>query len=124
MEPSWWTDPDGTFHEPLQALIFVGQEYLGTFSWDPGAHPETRWRRFGTAYFCSTCGEIWGRVVFQRADGSQLPFEVESVACESHTDQWNTAGSLLSAGMEGILEALPLQAAAREFRVHLRQTGE
>ena len=124
MESSWWTDQDGTLHEPLLARIFVGQEYLGSFSWDPGAHPETHWRRFGTAYFCPVCGEVWGRVVFQRADETQLPFTVDTVACERHTDQWNVPGSLLEGDVEGLLYSLPARALVREFMLHLKQTGD
>jgi hypothetical protein len=120
----YWIDPDGTFHENYTALIFVGQEFLGEFPWDPGAHPETRWRRFGTAYFCQVCGEVWGRVVFQDSSGRQLPFQVDTVACAEHTDQWEVPGSLLAGDLEGLLGDLPLRAVAREFRVHIKHLGE
>jgi len=121
---SWWTDPDGTLHQQCRMLIFVGREFLGEFLFDPGAHPELRYRRCGAAYFCRSCGEIWARIIMIDTQGRQEGFEVEIVACEKHYDQWAVAGSLLAGNLEVLLPVFPLAAAKREFMLHLQQIGD
>lgn len=117
-----WVDSEtGILHQNCRMLIFVGREFLGEFIFDPGAHPEMRWRRSGAAYFCYHCGEIWARVVMLDARGRQEAFEPERVACEKHWDQWNVAGSLLAGPLAHLLPMLPEAALKREFRIHLTQ---
>jgi hypothetical protein len=118
---NFWTDEDGTLHEIYQTLVYVKAEYLGESTIDPGACPELGWRRHGVAYFCDTCGEIWGRVVFVDSSGRQAPFTVARVSCERHYDQWEVAGSLLGGGLDGLLPYLPTAAVKREFQIHLNR---
>lgn len=120
----WWVEANGTLHEQCKVLVFIGRAFLGEFPFDPGAHPEMRYRRSGAAYFCRACGEIWARLVLVDMQGRQEAFEVEVVSCEKHYDQWAVSGSLLAGNLEALLPLLPLAAARREFMIHLRDLEE
>lgn len=116
-----WVDGDGTLHEWYRVLVFIGREFLGEFQLDPGDHPELGYRRTGVAYYCWHCGEVWARLVFIDSAGRRSPLNVEQISCEKHYDQWQIAGSLLGARLEGILPYLPAAAVKREFRIYLQQ---
>ena len=115
--PLWWTDPDGTAHERCRAMLFVGGDFLGEFEVDSGS-PALRLRRAGVVYYCSWCGEIWGRLVLLDSRGQQLPFTLEQVSCDRHPFQWDVAGTLLGP-VEGLLESFPPDAVRREFVLHM-----
>ena len=120
-----WVDKDGTAHERCKLLTFLGPNFLGESPIDPGDCPELGYRRVGTAYFCSVCGEVWGRLVLVGPNGGYRAFEVVQISCEKHFDQWNIAGSFLGGYRnEGYLKYLPLAAVQREFLIHLRQGVE
>jgi hypothetical protein len=89
---------------------------------DPGDWPSLHWRRMSVAYFCPECGEVWARLPILNSKGELEIFEVSTVACEKHSDQWNVPGSLLSQGLESLLELMPYEAVKREFNLYLRQT--
>lgn len=119
--PSAWVDPDGTLHEQYSGALFVGNSYLGLITYDSG-RSDLRWERHSRAYFCQHCGEIWARMVMTNLRGEQQLFRVVMVACESHQDYWNVAGSVLADHLVHLLPDLPPKAIAREFRIHLTQT--
>ena len=116
-----WVDENGTAHEHCKVLIFIGKDYLGEFPIDGGEWPSLNYFRFGIAYFCGSCGEVWGRLVLVDSRGAHRPFSVVSVACERHYDQWEVAGSLLAGPLAGLLEELPPAALKREVMVHLKK---
>jgi hypothetical protein len=83
------------------------------------------------AYFCSTCGEIWGRVWSQEC----RLWDVEDVPCVEHVPQgvsdWSrTPGSFLNRQPNSFntprthqiitLEHLPPAVLRRELEVHIR----
>jgi hypothetical protein len=111
-------DSDGTLHEWYKVMIFVGRDFLGEFSLDPGNQPELGYRRSGVAYYCPFCGEIWGRLIFTDSGGRQKSLEAVTVSCEKHPDQWNIPGSLLAGRLAALLPLLPEAAVRREFRIH------
>lgn len=119
--PKRWTDEDGTFHEQYRAAIFVAGTHLGEFAFDPGAWPSLHYRRRGIAYFCPTCGDVWARIVLWDSAESQSELDSETVSCENHADQWNTPGSLLSAGLDGLADLLPADALRREFYLYQKR---
>ncbi len=122
-EEAWFIDSSSTAHECCSLLFFVGNSFLGESSIDPGDAPELGYRRGGVLFCCTTCGDLWARIVLVNANGKTAPFaEVSRVACEQHSDQWEVAGSILSGYRnEHYLKYLPEQALRREFEVHLRQ---
>lgn len=118
----YWIDAAGTAHERCRLLVYVGADFLGESPIDPGDCPELGYRRGGTAYFCSQCGEIWGRLVLVGLDGKIKWFDaLDKVSCQRHSDQWNVPGSLLGGSRnEGYLNYLPPAALQREFLIHLK----
>ncbi len=116
-----WVGADGTFHETYRCLFVVKGKVLGESSFDPGFAPALRYRRTGAALFCPSCGDVWGRLVLFDSAGRQMPLEVETVSCESHPDQWATAGSFLNHPLEGLLPYLPPAVLRREFDLHMRK---
>ena len=116
-----WVDHSGTLHEQYQCLVLLGQDFAGDFSFDPGEHPALRYRRTGFAYFCPHCGDIWARIVLVDSLGRQRHFQTEQVACEKHSDQWNTPGSLIIRGLEGLVDILPLPILSREFMLYVKE---
>lgn len=122
--PQVWTDEAGTLHEQYRALVFLRGDFAGEFSFDPGDHPELRYRRTGAAYFCPFCGDIWARVVLYDSAGRQAFLEPERVSCETHPDDWNVAGSLLAPGLTALLDLLPKPLVQREFAIHLRKISK
>lgn len=82
-------------------------------------------RPINHAYFCSTCGEVWGRIFTEGC-----PWKVAEVPCEKHEPvgvwDWRTVpGSLLQLGHGGTnyavvdLELIPEPILKREFAIHL-----
>lgn len=115
--PLWWTDAAGTAHERCRAMLLVGGDFLAEWEVDSG-HPAFRYRRAGVAYYCSWCGEIWGRLVLLDSRGQQLPLGIEQVSCDRHPDQWNIPGSILGP-VEELVELLPPDVLKREFALHM-----
>lgn len=119
--PAFWHDDDGTLHDWYKVSIFFGRQFAGAFLIDPGQHPELRFNRRSLAYFCPRCGDVWARLVY----ASQFP-HVETqpfgdplrVGCLQHGDEWELAGSLLSAGMDTLLPYLPESVLQRELMLH------
>lgn len=80
------------------------------------------------AYFCSTCGDVWGRIVAGSA------WHIQQVPCEQHRPRgvfdWSTiSGSILN-GMEqkvfvgrwawaATLDVMPKEVLLRELEVHI-----
>lgn len=56
-----------------RAHYFLGKQYLGTSVCD--LHPHS----MSIAYFCSTCGDVWGRIVVEGE-----PFHLVCRPCEGH----------------------------------------
>lgn len=85
------------------------------------------------AYYCTTCGEVWGRIVVSGQDSEVWTFE--GVPCEKHTpvgaqDWGRVPGSFLSRHANRrtwvpvmwwarALESLPAQVLERELLLHL-----
>lgn len=117
-----WVEENGTAHENCKLLFYAEGEFLGEAYYDPGNAPELGYRRGGAAYFCSHCGEIWGRVVLVLSSGKIGVFEeVSKVSCSRHSDQWEVPGSLLGGYRnEHYLNYMPPSAVQREFLVHLK----
>lgn len=59
------------------ALYFLQNKLIGQTTFQCEASPHS------LAYFCPTCGEVWGRVV---VDGGKY-WSVQHVACEKHLPQ-------------------------------------
>lgn len=116
-----WTDEDGTLHEQYRASVFIGQDHLGEFEFDPGSRPGLHYRRTGIAYYCPECGEVWARLVLWESNGRQCLLDAERVSCEKHEDQWAVAGSLLAVGLEDLIELLPEPALRREFNIYIKR---
>ena len=122
MTPKWWTDPDGTAHAWLSVQVWIKGTFYGEFPFDPGAHPELRWRRSSVAYFCNRCGDVWARLLFIEPLHNEVEaFGIVTNSCEQHWDQWNVAGSLLTGELENFLPLLPAGVLRRELELHLRQ---
>lgn len=79
------------------------------------------------AFFCSTCGEVWGRVW---TEGE--PWKVEEVPCEKHHSvgvwDWGRVAGSFVAGNEITtgparaalcVEFLPVEVLKREVEIHL-----
>ncbi len=118
-----WIDADGTAHEACRLLFYADGKFLGEAPFDPGNAPELGYRRGGVAYFCSHCGEVWGRVVLEHLDKGQLWFaQVDSVPCARHPSQWEVPGSFLGGYRnDALLAYMPEGVLQREFLVHLNQ---
>lgn len=117
----WWTDEDGTMHEYYRAIVLVGGDFLGEFTFDSGAWNCFKYRRAGYAYYCGDCGDIWARIVCYNSSGQQLHLKPEIVSCEKHYDQWNIAGSLVRFFEEELLQLLPEAAVRREFNLLIQK---
>jgi len=83
------------------------------------------------AYFCRTCGEIWGRIVVEGAE----TWNLQQVPCAAHqptgVPDWNRiAGSILlpldphvgAWGQAASLALLPAAMLRRELEIHLTHT--
>lgn len=114
-----WVDKAGTRHETFQLLTFIGSDFLGQTAFDGGNYPSLRYLRFGLAYFCPSCGDIWARLVVVDGGGRQREFESRRVSCLKHPDLWEMPGSLLAIGLDDLLHLLPPAALQREFMIHL-----
>lgn len=81
------------------------------------------------AFFCSTCGEVWARIVSPAG-----PTYCHQIPCESHFPQFAAEGTQFPGSLLGVfisaklaasmdwprtLEYLPPAVLAREFQVHL-----
>lgn len=115
-----WTDEEGTLHEDYRAAFFLRQSPAGVSTFDPGSQPLMRWRRSSLAWFCPFCGDVWARALLTDSTEKLSAFEVFTVSCEQHPDYWNIPGSLLSRGLEGLLEVLPEVLLKRELELSLR----
>ena len=113
-------DAAGTAHEDCKLVIMLGQSILGTIPWDAGETPHLRWHRGGWAFFCSECGEVWGRLVCVGPDEKVRYTTPVVVSCDQHYDQWNVAGSMMNQ-LCGALNELPEELIRREFILHLRE---
>lgn len=86
------------------------------------------------AYFCTHCGEIWGRIIVREVDHGQMaPWQIEYVPCEQHQPtgvyDWHAIpGSFLSdsklslANLSNMswaraIEHLPEEVLRREFEL-------
>lgn len=110
-----------------KAVYFLGKNFIGSAELPPhhiGSDSQ--------AYFCSTCGDIWARIIIEGAT-----YHLWNVPCENHSrtgvPDWSaTPGSLLiptayrldrSSCMfwAATLEILPIALLRREFHLHLRK---
>lgn len=102
--------------------IIAEEQYLGTFRY--ASQADDSWGWMSRAYFCSTCGEIWGRVIIQRPDGSPQPFRAINVACRQHWDPWTVPGSLLVGELGYNLNELSPEVIQREFHIYINYYGQ
>lgn len=114
-----FVDSRGCYHEQFRALVFIGADLLGEFSFDPGASPHLGYRRTGAAFFCSTCCDIWGRIILLDSAGKQSTSDVFRVSCPQHPDQWAVPGSMLIGELAPLVAHFPLGVLERECKVHL-----
>jgi hypothetical protein len=107
----------------MQASYFFGTSFAGTAE-IPG-EPDS------IAYFCSTCGDCWARVIVQES-----VFQIRNVPCERHErsgvfDWSSTPGSILvtpgvTSNMLGqmfwaaALDYLPEPVLRREFNLAMK----
>lgn len=96
----------------MAAHYFLGSRLLGSTSkfqtWDGVTASRSR------AYFCSKCGDIWGRVAIGGRD-----WQVLSVGCLNHpTWPWEPGGSFLLPWNHTMLNELPEEVLRREFALH------
>ena len=106
----------------VTASYFIGERFFGTSSLFQGAD--------SIAYFCSTCGDIWARIV--AGEG----WQVEVVPCALHEPRtaidWSkTPGSLINPfvtqrfvgawAWAAVIEALPPEVLRHEFELHLNR---
>lgn len=121
-----YTDPDGTLHEEFTAYLALRNPQTGVwssfarFKFDAGEQPKLGYRRTGMGYFCPGCGDVWASLALIDSSETKSRFEVCRVACEDHYDNYDTPGSLLGGGMEGLLPLLPREALKRELMIHLK----
>lgn len=68
----------------------------------------------GYAYFCSTCGRVWARVVV-----TARPFSVWSLTCEKcpRSHSLEVAGSLFLSWERPFNDSLPREVLLREFEI-------
>lgn len=106
----------------MKAQYFIGRDYFGAAE-IPG-HSDS------IAYFCATCGDIWGRILVDKQ-----VFQIRNVPCANHkrtgVPDWGShPGSLLitpgvTSDMLGsmfwaaALNYLPERVLQREFQLHL-----
>jgi len=96
----------------LTAHYFLGSRLLGSTSrhqtWD-GVEPS-----FSRAYFCTKCGDIWGRVAIDNKDWMVL-----AVGCQKHPE-WSAypGGSFIYSWNRNIINELPDDVLRREFALH------
>lgn len=101
---------------PSGQLIIEGQ-YLGGFRYQSQA--DDSWGWMSRAYFCPHCGDIWGRLIIEKRDGSPQLFQPTVSACREHDDPWNIPGSILLGELSYNLDELSRETLARELDVHL-----
>lgn len=104
-------------------------------------HPQAFVRRFECptpprplAYFCTCCGEVWGRIIVREVESDAMaPWQIEYVPCEQHQPtgvfDWHAIpGSFLSdsrlslANLSNMswaraIEHLPEEVLKREFEL-------
>lgn len=114
-----FVDLQGCYHEQFRALVFLGADLLGEFSFDPGASPQLGYRRTGAAFFCSHCCDIWGRIILLDSAGQQSTTDVFRVSCSQHPDQWAVPGSMLTGELAAFVAHFPAGVLERECQVHL-----
>jgi hypothetical protein len=114
----------------IAAMYFLGSKFLDQSEFVSEYQPHS------LAYFCPTCGEVWGRIL---CNGQYAPhWSVEVVPCVRHTTQcvpsWGKVpGSFCSSHAEGntkarlsvmwwgrALEHLPSAVFCREFEIALQ----
>lgn len=101
-------------------LVFLRGQFLGQSSFDPADAPEISFRRYGLAYFCCQCGDVWARIMLLGENNEAKLFEVVPVGCEQHPVRHDVPGSLLEVYQgDGLLNYLPPEAVRREFELHL-----
>lgn len=110
---------------PTRASYFLGSRLLGVSSFTtPNCLPHSE------AFFCATCGDLWGRVL---VDGSA--WSVHTIPCEKHAPtgvpDWGAVpGSFLPNRLFAetvsvmfwatVLEHLPPAVLARELEIAIR----
>lgn len=99
-----------------QASIFVGNRSLGTFPVPlfhtdrTGAFPVQ-----SVAYFCPSCGDIWGRIVIPGSTATQCRYR----PCERHGDGRLTQSAWPSEPATYVTPAWPRAALERELDLEL-----
>lgn len=97
----------------MTAHYFLGTSLLGSTE----AHQT--WDSLVTApsiaYFCSTCGELWGRAINE----GQRCWQILVVGCTRHP-MWSfePGGSFLRSWHLGHIDELPESVLRREFALH------
>lgn len=119
-KPIWVDETSGILHELCTVHVVVGNSLLASFELDPGAWPSLGYRRDSVSFFCPSCGDIWGRLVFVNSKGQQQRFEVVTVACERHPDAWQVPGSLLAGRLEALVHLYPRPVLERELKIYLK----
>lgn len=88
---------------------FLGQKLLGSSNLYP-KWSEDKPLQGSSAYFCSTCGEIWARIVNDKATYHQALI----VACAKHGN-----GSFILPWRQGCPSELPPEVLLYEFNLRL-----
>lgn len=116
-----------------KASYFLGNRLLGTSAVTYDLHPANC--PDSIAYFCNTCGEVWGRVFVTDGLGIVQRWQLFNAPCERHqrtgVENWSCVpGSFLLTGIESSAMSSMLKAAAadiipeavlrRELEVHFR----
>ena len=125
------------FNQPTARMTVVLGSRLWTFdrptAWQWSDDSEGWSCAHSWTYLCPTCGEVWGRAVFNASKqegeslGKSFLHVPVSQPCSKHpTTRWNVAGSLLGRyGPDGLphdpalLHFMPRELLVREFDLHL-----
>lgn len=116
--------------------FFRGNSYVGTTKITYPFSPPS-----SMLLVCSTCGEVWGRVLVEDSAGQVVPWEPDSVPCEQHQEvtwrDWGTIpGSMISRffsrartcsspltqpsyAWANVFEHIPDELLKLEFKIHL-----
>ena len=110
-----WQDAWSTVHEDCEMYFLLGTSSLGSCYYDPGMHPELGYQRNSIAYFCTVCGQVWGRILLLNHKGEAVVWGLTAVPCAQHG-----SGSFLDGyRAEGLLDLLPQKALQREFNLEV-----
>lgn len=95
----------------------LGSNEIGLFRVHAEFHPPCCF-----AFMCPVCGEIWARSIVTDESGNVQRWMAFHIPCEQHhCDGQKPSGSIFMSWEPEFIEALPLPALIREFKLHLKE---